>query len=139
MELNNAELGGSNASKKGAQTGNKKAAEKAITAEEESLQDKLREVLKLVKSHQAAWPFQKPVEKNEAPDYHLVIKQPMDLKTMTDRLRKGFYAERNIFVEDMQKIFNNCRIYNDIETEFYKCANVLERFFYLKLREIVCS
>ena len=137
MELRNPELSAPPGTKKGGMSsGNKKT---APAAEEETLQDKLREVLKLVKSHQAAWPFQKPVEKNEAPDYPLVIKQPMDLKTMTDRLRKGFYIEKNGFVEDMQKIFNNCRIYNDIETEFYKCANVLERFFYLKLREIVCS
>ena len=104
--------------------------------DEETLQDKFREILKAVKAHQSAWPFQRPVERNEAPDYYIIIKQPMDLKAMTDKLRKGQYNDRSAFVEDMQKIFNNCRIYNDIETEFYKCANILEGFFFQKLREI---
>ena len=103
---------------------------------EESLQEKLKEILKLVKTHQSAWPFQKPVDKTEAPDYYVVIKHPMDLKLMTDKQKKGHYTERAAFVEDMQRIFNNCRVYNDIETEYYKCANILEDYFFQKLREI---
>ncbi len=37
----------------------------------------LRTILQQVKSHGSAWPFQKPVERSEAPDYYEHIKYPM--------------------------------------------------------------
>ena len=42
-----------------------------------------------VKAHASAWPFLKPVDKSEAPDYYDHIKFPMDLQTMTERLKVG--------------------------------------------------
>ena len=35
----------------------------------------------------------------------------------------------------MTRMFANCRAYNDPETEYYKCANVLEKFFQNKCKE----
>lgn len=49
----------------------------------------LNTVLNNVRTHTSAWPFLKPVEKSEVPDYYDHIKYPMDLKTMQDRLKKG--------------------------------------------------
>lgn len=49
----------------------------------------LAAVVNCVKAHQYAWPFLKPVDKSEVPDYYDHIKYPMDLKTMQDRLKKG--------------------------------------------------
>ena len=37
----------------------------------------LRTILQQVKNHTCAWPFQKPVERSEAPDYYEHIKYPM--------------------------------------------------------------
>lgn len=49
----------------------------------------LMQVLSTVKQHSSAWPFLKPVDKSEVPDYYDHIKYPMDFKTMQDRLKKG--------------------------------------------------
>lgn len=37
------------------------------------------------------------------------------------------------FVADVSKIFNNCRLYNPKDSAFYRCAEVVERFFVQKL------
>lgn len=59
----------------------------------------------------------------------------MDLKTMSDKLKNRMYTNKKSFIIDMNRIFENCRSYNAIETEYYKCANALERFFNNKLKE----
>uniref|UniRef100_A0A674CYH7 Histone acetyltransferase n=1 Tax=Salmo trutta TaxID=8032 RepID=A0A674CYH7_SALTR len=86
-------------------------------------------------SHQNAWPFMEPVKKTEAPGYYQVIRFPMDLKTMSERLKSRYYTTRKLFMADMQRIFTNCREYNPPESEYYKCANLLEKFFYTKIKE----
>ena len=92
-------------------------------------------ILNQVKNHNAAWPFQRPVEPSEAPDYHEYIKYPMDLRTMTERLRNKYYINKRLFNADMTRIFLNCRAYNSADTEYFKCANTLERFYHNKMKE----
>lgn len=55
----------------------------------DKLANTLGTVLQTVKVHSASWPFLKPVDKTEVPDYYDHIKYPMDLKTMQERLKKG--------------------------------------------------
>ncbi|KAI7798931.1 histone acetyltransferase KAT2B, partial [Triplophysa rosa] len=101
----------------------------------DQLYSTLKNILQQVKSHQNAWPFMEPVKKNEAPGYYQVIRFPMDLKTMSERLKSRYYTMRKLFMADMQRIFTNCREYNPPESEYYKCANLLEKFFYTKIKE----
>lgn len=49
----------------------------------------LNTVLAAVRQHSSSWPFLKPVDKNEVPDYYDHIKYPMDLKSMGERVKKG--------------------------------------------------
>lgn len=42
---------------------------------------------------------------------------------------------RKLFVADMQRIFSNCRHYNEADTEYVKCANALEKYFILKMKD----
>jgi histone acetyltransferase len=95
----------------------------------------LKMVLQQVKSHANSWPFQKPVDKTEAPGYYEFIKYPIDLKTVSDRLKNRYYVHKHLFIADMNRLFTNCRSYNEPETEYFKCANILEKFFNSKLRE----
>ena len=60
----------------------------------------------------------------------------IDLKTMTDRLKAGYYSTKKLFAADMMRIFNNCRTYNAPDTEYYRCANTMERYFLSKMKEI---
>ena len=82
----------------------------------------------------------RPVDGNDAPDYYEHIKYPMDLKTMSERLKSKYYINERLFIANMQRIFNNCRAYNGSDTEYYKLANNLERFFIGKMKEInICD
>lgn len=58
-----------------------------------------------------SWPFREPVTEELAPDYSDVIKAPMDLSTMEARLdSRQFYITLDIFVADMNRIFNNSKV-----------------------------
>uniref|UniRef100_A0A8C6KT71 Bromodomain PHD finger transcription factor n=1 Tax=Nothobranchius furzeri TaxID=105023 RepID=A0A8C6KT71_NOTFU len=99
----------------------------------------LRRTLRSLQAHKMAWPFLEPVDTNDAPDYYRVIKEPMDLSTMEERLHKREYVKLTEFVADMTKIFDNCRYYNPSDSPFYQCAEVLENFFVQKLKGFKAS
>uniref|UniRef100_A0A8C5PMR3 histone acetyltransferase n=1 Tax=Leptobrachium leishanense TaxID=445787 RepID=A0A8C5PMR3_9ANUR len=101
----------------------------------EQLYNTLKNILQQVKSHQSAWPFIEPVKKNDAPGYYEVIRFPMDLKTMSERVKNRYYVTKKLFMADLQRIFTNCREYNPPESEYFKCANIMEKFFYTKIKE----
>ncbi|XP_012525260.1 histone acetyltransferase KAT2A [Monomorium pharaonis] len=102
----------------------------------DSLYNALNNVLNSVKNHSTAWPFLEPVDKDEVPDYYDHIKYPMDLKTMEERLKSKYYVTRRLFIADMTRIFTNCRLYNSLETDYYRCANALEKYFQTRMKEI---
>uniref|UniRef100_A0A4W5MX63 Bromodomain PHD finger transcription factor n=1 Tax=Hucho hucho TaxID=62062 RepID=A0A4W5MX63_9TELE len=99
----------------------------------------LRRILRSLQAHKMAWPFLEPVDPNDAPDYYGVIKEPMDLSTMEDRLQKRYYIKLTEFVADMTKVFDNCRYYNPSDSPFYQSAEVLENFFVQKLKGFKAS
>jgi len=96
----------------------------------------LLHLLNEMQNHQSAWPFQKPVNPEEVPDYYNVITEAMDLETMEKRLDEDAYGTPEEFIRDAKLIFNNCRRYNNETTSYWKNANKLEKFMNSKLREI---
>lgn len=101
----------------------------------EQLYSTLKNILQQVKNHPNAWPFMEPVKRTEAPGYYEVIRFPMDLKTMSERLRNRYYVSKKLFMADLQRVFTNCKEYNPPESEYYKCASILEKFFFSKIKE----
>ena len=69
-------------------------------------------------------------------DYYDHIKYPMDLKTMVERLKNGYYCHPRLFISDFNRVISNCRSYNNPDTEYYKLANTLEKYVHGKLREL---
>ncbi|KAJ0969401.1 hypothetical protein J5N97_022278 [Dioscorea zingiberensis] len=57
--------------------------------------------------------FLKPVTKKEAPDYFNIIKRPMDLSTIRDKVRSLEYKNREDFRHDVWQITYNAHRYND--------------------------
>ena len=57
-----------------------------------------------------------------------------DLKTMSDRFKANYYSNKRLFIADLRRMFANCRGYNAPDTEYYNCANVLEKYVNAKLR-----
>lgn len=82
---------------------------------EEDLQTGMHKILDYVKNHEDAWPFVDPVEEEYAPNYYSVIRKPMDLQRMEDRLDSGYYKSFSRFRADFQLIVDNCRLYNGMD------------------------
>eukprot|EP01113_Clastostelium_recurvatum_P032858 TRINITY_DN4279_c0_g1_i8.p1 TRINITY_DN4279_c0_g1~~TRINITY_DN4279_c0_g1_i8.p1 ORF type:complete len:714 (+),score=163.01 TRINITY_DN4279_c0_g1_i8:30-2144(+) len=75
-----------------------------------SLHKWLKEVLDLVRAHPSAWPFHEPVDTVEVYDYLNVIKDPIDLRTIGERLETGeYYITKEIFFADLKRMVENCR------------------------------
>lgn len=64
--------------------------------------------------------FLEPVDVTEVPDYAAVIKNPIDLGTMREKLIKGFYGSIDDLETDFSLMIRNCLLYNDKDTIFYK-------------------
>lgn len=54
---------------------------------------------------------------------------------MTDRLNEGYYNTVRLFIADMNRIFNNCKMYNERNTEYVRCASALDKYFYGLMKE----
>ncbi|PGH18118.1 hypothetical protein AJ79_00746 [Helicocarpus griseus UAMH5409] len=72
--------------------------------------EKVLSELKAMTEHSSA--FLTRVNKREAPDYYNIIKRPMDLGTMTKKLKAVQYKSKQEFVEDLNLIWSNCLKYN---------------------------
>lgn len=57
--------------------------------------------------------FLKPVSKKDAPDYFEYVKQPMDLSTIRQKVKRLDYKSREEFRQDVVLIVDNAHIYND--------------------------
>ncbi|KAL3157908.1 hypothetical protein ABBQ32_012315 [Trebouxia sp. C0010 RCD-2024] len=102
----------------------------ALDATPNNLQHFLLMVVREMQQHEDAWAFLHPVSLQDVPDYLQVIKDPMDLSLMEQRLKKkDYYLTLDIFAADMRRICNNARVYNASESPYYKSANRLEAFF----------
>ncbi|KAI5290577.1 Transcriptional activator spt7, partial [Ascosphaera acerosa] len=72
--------------------------------------EKVLNMLKAETSHSA--PFLTRVNKRDAPDYYTVITHPMDLGSMTKKLKNMTYKSKAEFVNDLNLIWSNCLSYN---------------------------
>ena len=80
-----------------------------------------------VKSMQESWPFMKPVNKKQNKTYYEIIKTPMDLETISQRVTKSQYHSRGEFVSDVELIYTNSLQYNGEASEFtVKAKKILE-------------
>lgn len=91
--------------------------------------------MKIIWKHQFSWPFQQPVDagKLNLPDYHKIIKQPMDLGTIKKRLENNYYWKAQEAIDDFQTMFDNCYVYNKPGEDVVVMAQALEKIFKGKL------
>ncbi|CAD5234292.1 unnamed protein product [Bursaphelenchus xylophilus] len=94
-----------------------------------------KEILKPALKHKHAWPFLRPVDavKLNIPDYHKVIKRPMDLGTIEKRLKNCYYTCAEECVNDIMTMFNNCFTYCPPTYGVYAMAKKLESDILAKL------
>lgn len=73
-------------------------------------------------------PFLNKVNKREAPDYFEVIKKPMDLGTVTKKMKNLSYRSKKEFADDLYLIYDNCLAYNtNSASEYRKHAIAMRR------------
>lgn len=95
-------------------------------------------VMKAVWRHQFAWPFYQPVDavKLNIPDYHKIIKVPMDLGTVKKRLENYYYYSSSECIQDCNTMFTNCYEYNKDGEDVVLMAQTLEKLFLNKIAEM---
>ena len=88
-----------------------------------------REVMPAIWAHKFAWPFKKPVDviKLGLPDYHSIVKQPMDFGTIRKRLSNKYYWSGAECRDDIRLVFSNCFLYNKPELDISVMARSLEK------------
>ncbi|TGZ65853.1 hypothetical protein CRM22_005681 [Opisthorchis felineus] len=88
----------------------------ALEREEAQLFRRLRQVLRRVVAHLARHRrfavFSRPVQTDEAPDYYEVIRNPMDLGSIRDRIDARKYVNVEDFMKDIELIYHNALEYN---------------------------
>ncbi|XP_077087939.1 bromodomain-containing protein 3b isoform X8 [Siphateles boraxobius] len=95
-------------------------------------------VVKTLWKHQFAWPFYTPVDaiKLNLPDYHKVIKNPMDMGTIKKRLENNYYWTAGECMQDFNTMFTNCYIYNKPTDDIVLMAQALEKIFLQKVAQM---
>ncbi|TEA18346.1 Transcriptional activator spt7 [Colletotrichum sidae] len=96
---------------------------------QEELYEAVEKVLTELKAHtEYSTPFLQRVNKRDAPDYYILIKQPMDLGTMTKKLKSLSYKSKADFVADLNLIWDNCLKYNqDMGHPLRRMANGMRK------------
>merc|ERR1719361_146875 len=93
----------------------------------------LKKVIRQLLGNRYAAPFKEPVNPSEVPNYYNVVKVPMDLQTIDQRLGQKYYKTLGEFIGDVMRIFENCRFFNPENSPITKSADNLENYFIQKL------
>ena len=98
-------------------------------------------ILKKLWVHKYAWPFLQPVDPDslELPDYFDIITEPMDFKTIKNRLQDGIYKEAEECIHDFRLVFTNCLTYNRPTDDIVHMCKVLQNSFENRLEHMLAN
>jgi hypothetical protein len=102
-------------------------------------QRKCREIVKLFMSKPSAYAFLVPVDPVllNIPDYFDVVKHPMDLGTIKEKLRQCSYSNMQEFANDMILTFDNAMLYNPPLHPIHTIAQTLKNEFIDMMCELI--
>ncbi|XP_051667354.1 protein polybromo-1 isoform X13 [Manacus candei] len=80
--------------------------------------------------------FQKLPSKVQYPDYYAIIKEPIDLKTIAQRIQNGTYKSIHAMAKDIDLLAKNAKTYNEPGSQVFKDANAIKKIFNMKKAEI---
>ena len=95
-------------------------------------------LLKRLMNQQYSWVFNTPVDvvKLKLPDYFTVIKHPMDLGTVKDKIATGSYTSPLDFAADVRLTFSNAMTYNPRGNDVHYMADTLSKYFEVRWKTI---
>ena len=87
--------------------------------------------LKKPKYDHISHPFQQPVDpvSLNIPQYHKMIKRPMDISSIHGKLETGQYENAKEFEADVRLMFQNCYKFNQAEHPVHKMGKEYEKVF----------
>ena len=95
-----------------------------------------RTLLNDLTRHEHAWPFLEQVDEKAYPRYYEVIKNPMDLGTIKNKMKNKQYETKEQFAYDCRLIFDNCEYFNVDNSDIGKAGHKLRAFFETKWLKI---
>lgn len=92
-----------------------------------TLYDAIRDYREPKGNRQLALIFMKLPNKSEYPDYYELIKNPIDMEKIAQKLKINAYASVTELASDFVLMFDNACKYNEPDSLIYKDALVLQR------------
>ena len=83
---------------------------------------------KLMK-HRWADPFKHAVPLELVPDYAVIVKHPMDLSVIDQKLKTGLYVHPDDYIGDVRLMLRNAHLYNREESAIHSSALALSKMF----------
>lgn len=107
-----------------------------------SLKEVLEQLLEAIVSHSdpsgrpVSELFQKLPSKVHYPDYYAIIKEPIDLRTITQRIQYTYYKSVNAMAKDIDLMVKNAKTYNEPGSQVFKDANTIKKVFLQRKAEL---
>ncbi|XP_072522268.1 protein polybromo-1 isoform X2 [Salminus brasiliensis] len=73
--------------------------------------------------------FQRLPSKIQYPDYYAIIKEPIDLKAIAQRIQISYYKSVNHMAKDIDLLVKNAKTYNEPGSQVFKDANTIKKVF----------
>ncbi|OMJ27517.1 SWR1 complex bromodomain subunit bdf1 [Smittium culicis] len=110
------------------ETPNKKVKSVRINSTQKEIMIK---IVTSLRSNKDADPFLEPVDPVllNIPDYPDIIKKPMDLSTVLNKLNQGSYSLFDDVDSDIKQIFENCFLYNGKDSPISTMAKHLQKAY----------
>ncbi|KAI6181133.1 hypothetical protein M3Y98_00796200 [Aphelenchoides besseyi] len=89
----------------------------------------IRTIMNKLKASQHSWPFLEPVDADTVPEYYDYIMFPMNLRTIGERIKDGYYVHERLFIADVKRMLHNCYRFNAANTPYYQCAYQMNILF----------
>ena len=90
---------------------------------------KMAAIMSILRDHGNAWPFYSRITEDIAPGYSQIVRRPMEMDTIDEKINKKCYSSAGEFADDVRLMLNNCRLYNGPNSEYTETANELEDLF----------
>ncbi|XP_037534640.1 protein polybromo-1 [Nematolebias whitei] len=107
-----------------------------------SLKEVLEQLLEAIVSHTdpsgraVSELFQKLPSKVHYPDYYAIIKEPIDLRAIAQRIQAGYYKTVNAMAKDVDLMAKNAKTYNEPGSQVFKDANTIKKIFIQRKTEL---
>ncbi|XP_063070852.1 polybromo 1, like isoform X3 [Engraulis encrasicolus] len=80
--------------------------------------------------------FQKLPSKLQYPDYYAIIKDPIDLRAIAQKIQLGYYKSVNAMGKDVDLLAKNAKTYNEPGSQVFKDATAIKKIFAQRKTEL---